>query len=369
MTKFFTFDAALEAWAADKPMLEAAGAIFPEVQGYVVEGFRSDYTQAMMAMDAQPTLSTTPNSGVPAMLTTLIDPDVYEVLFSPTKAAQIFTERRKGTWLDDTAMFPVVEQTGEVSSYGDYNDNGGAGANVNWPQRQSYLFQTIEQYGERELERMGLGRINWVAEQDKAAANVLNRFTNLSYFLGVQGLQNYGLLNDPNLSASLTPATKTYGGVKWINGGTIVATANEVYADVQALFLQLVSQTGGLVDANTRMKLALSPNSAVALTATNSFGVNVEDLLKKNFPNLTVDTAVQYGTKTSVNPNGVAAGNEVQLIAQSIEGQDTGYCAFNEKMRSHPIIRQMSSWRKKLTGGSWGAIIRMPIGLSQMIGV
>lgn len=364
--KFHTHGEASAAFQADRPYLEERGVALPDVQGYVWEATRSNYE---LAMDAQPSLTTDPNSGVPAMLTTLIDPDVFEVLFAPTKAAQIFGERRKGTWVDDTAIFPVVESVGEVSSYGDYNENGHAGANTNWPQRQSYLFQTFEQYGEREIARMGLGRINWVAEQDKAAAMVLNRFSNLTYFLGVEGLQNYGLLNDPNLSAALTPATKGYGGVKWINAGAIVATANEVYADIQALFLQLVSQTAGLIDKETPMVLAMSPDSAVALTATNSFGINVEDLLKKNFPNMTVETAVQYGTQSDSNPNGVVAGNEVQLMAKSVQGQDTGYCAFNEKMRAHPIIRQSSSWRKKMTGGTWGAIVRMPIALSQMVGV
>src|SRR6185503_6176542 len=134
--------------------------------------------------------------------------------------------------------FPVVEHTGEVSSYGDYSMNGRAGVNTNWPQRQAYLFQTIKEYGERELERAGLARISWVSEIDKGAATVLNKFQNLTYFFGVQGLQNYGLLNDPNLSAALTPATKAAGGVKWVLSGVINATANEVYADIQAIFIQ-----------------------------------------------------------------------------------------------------------------------------------
>ncbi len=364
--KFQTYEEAAAAWAVDQQLLAEAGAIFPDVQGYIVEPWRRNYE---LAMDAQPTLTTAPNSGVPAMLTTLIDPEVFEVLFAPTKAAEILTERRKGTWVDDTAIFPVVEHTGEVSSYGDFSENGSANANTAWPQRQSYLFQTVEQYGEREIERMGKGRINWVSEQDKAAATILNRFANLTYFFGVEGLQNYGLLNDPNLPASITPATKAYGGVLWVNGGAVVATANEVFNDIQSIFLQLVSQTAGLVDKDAQMTLAMSPDSAVALTATNSFGVNVEDLLKKNFPNMTVKTAVQYGARSASNPQGFVAGNLVQLIVNSVEGQETGYCAFNEKMRAHPIIRKMSSWQKKLTGGTWGAIIRLPIGIAGMVGV
>lgn len=354
------------AWASHKSVWEQAGVYLPDAKAYATEATKSNW----MAMDALPTLSTSPNSGVPAFLTTLIDPQVYRIIFTPTKAAEILGEVRKGTWVDQTAMFPVVEAVGEVSSYGDYNENGHASANMNWPQRQSYLFQTVCEYGELEIERAGLGRINWVGEVDGAATTVLQRFMNQTYFFGVQGLQNYGLLNDPNLSAPLTPATKVYGGVKWVNNGQIVATANEIFADIQALWYQIqAQQANGLVDQNSKMTLALSPGSELALTATNSFGVNVADLLKKNFPNLKIVTAVQYGALTAGNPVGIAAGNYVQLIADDIEGQQTGYAAFNEKLRSHPIIRAMSSWKKKMTAGTWGAVIRQPMNVSAMVGI
>ena len=244
------------------------------------------------------------------------------------------------------------------------------GVNMNWPQRQSYLFQTIVQYGELEIDRAGLGRINWVNEQDGAAIMTLNRFLNTSYFYGVRGLQNYGLLNDPNLSAALTPALKAYGGVKWVNNGQIVATANEIFADIQALFYRIVAQqTAGLVDQNTQMVLAMSPGSELAMTATNAFGVNVSDLLKKNFPNIRIVSAVQYGAQNATNSAGNPAGETVQLIADMVEGQDTGYAAFNEKLRAHPIVRALSSWKKKMTSGTWGAVIRMPASIAQMVGV
>jgi len=367
---------AIAAWRADQAFLAERGVYLPDVIGYIPEGFRHNYQLAMdsadavrMAMDAQPTLTTAPNSGVPFQLTNFIDPQVFKILFSPNKAAQILGENKKGSWLDDTAMFPVVEHTGEVSSYGDFSENGHAGANTNWPQRQAYLFQTIKEYGERELERAGLARINWISELDVAAATVMNKFQNLTYFFGVKGLQNYGLLNDPNLGPSLTPVPKAAGGVQWIKNGAINATANEIYADIQAMFYQLVVQTAGLVDQNTSVVLAMSPGSEVALTATNTFNVNVTDMLKKNFPNIRIETAVQYGQKSPANPQGVAAGNLVQLIAETIEGQGTGYCAFNEKMRSHPIIKALSSFKQKLTGGTWGAIIRMPVAFTSMVGV
>jgi hypothetical protein len=320
-------------------------------------------------MDAQPTLVTVGNSGIPAFLTTMIDPNVIRVLQAPMKGAEILGETRKGTWVDQTAMFPIVELTGEVSSYGDYSENGSTGVNINWPQRQSYLFQTRVEYGELELERAGLARISLAGEKDQAAALALNKFADKAYHLGIAGLQNYGLLNDPSLSAALTPATKAAGGTRWILNGVINATANEVFADVQALYNQVIVQSQGAIDAGARMVLALSPSSEVALTITNSFNVNVYDLLKKNFPNIRVVSDTYYAAATAANPYGNAAGNLVQLIAESVEGQDTGYCAFNEKMRAHPVIRQASSFRQKKTAGVWGTIIRQPFAIAQMVGV
>jgi hypothetical protein len=351
----------------DRAQFEAAGAyLLPETISYVPDEFKRNFA---LAMDAQPQLVTNPNSAIPAFLTTMVDPTVFEILFAPNRAAEIFGEVRKGTWLDDTAMFPVVEHTGEVSSYGDHNNNGRAGANTNWPQRQAYLYQTIKDYGERELERAGLARISWVTEIDRAAVTVLNKFQNLTYFYGVAGLQNYGLFTDPNLSAALTPSTKTAGGTAWITNGVVTATANEIYTDIQSLFSKLVAQNAGLITQESKLTLAMSPGSEVALTATNTFNVNVSDLLKKNFPNITVKTAVQYGARSAQNPQGIVGGNLVQLIADDVEGQDTGYCAFNEKMRAHPIIRHLSSFQQKLTAGTWGAIIRMPSAFAQMLGV
>lgn len=363
---YYTFQEAKAAWDADKALNADFGALAPNVVSYTPDEFKRDYT---LAMDAAPVIQTTANAGVPAFLTTLIDPEVYKVLFAPNNGAKILGEARKGTWLDETAMFPTVEHTGEITSYGDFNESGHTGANPSFPQRQSYLFQTIKEYGERELERAGLARISWVGELDAAAALAMNKASNVSYFFGVLGLQNYGLLNDPGLSASITPATKSAGGTKWILNGAINASANEVYADIESIFIQLMGQTGGLIDREVKMVLAMSPNSSVAMTATNTFGINVYDLLKKNFPNIRFETAVQYGVSSATNPQGVAAGNLVQLIVEEVEGQRTGYAAFNEKMRAHKIIPAVSSFKQKVTGGTWGAVLRQPFAVASMIGV
>ncbi len=365
--RYNTYAEAQAAWNADKARFEALGAIAPDVQAYLPEPFRRNFN---LAMDAQPALATATNSAIPALLTTFMDPQVYEILFAPSRMAIILGEVKKGDWLMDTAMFPTVEHTGEVSSYGDYAENGHAGANTNWPQRQNYVFQTILEIGDRETERAGLGRINWVSEIQQAAATVMGKYQNLSYAFGISGLQNYGLLNDPNLTAPIAPATKANGGVTWFTaGGAPNATANEVYNDIVSLYALLISQSQGLIDQRSKLVLAMSPGSEVALTFTNTFNVNVNDLLKKNYPNIRIENAVQYGVKSATNPQGVAGGNLVQLIAENIEGQQSGYCAFSEKMRAGRVINALSSWKQKQTGGTWGAVIRQPWAIAQMLGV
>jgi hypothetical protein len=342
------------------------GITFPGAVEYLKPEWKKNFD---LAMDAQPTLVTTPNSGIPAFLTTFVDPDILRILTAPNAGALILGEEKRGDWVDNVAMFPVVEHTGEVSSYGDFNANGHTGANSNFPQREAYLYQTVIEYGELEMERAGRARLGWSSELKQAAVSILNKFQNLTYFYGVAGLQNYGLLNDPSLSAPIAPSVKAAGGVKWWNGTSLNATANEIYADIQSLYVQAVNQAAGNIDQKTKFVLALSPKSAAALTATNQYNVNVEDLLKKNFPNMRIETAVQYGALTAQNPQGSAAGEVVQLIAEEVEGQKTGYCAFNEKLRAGTIVKDLSSFKQKMMQGSWGAIIRQPFGIAQMLGV
>lgn len=365
-TNFRTFAEAKAAFDQDVSEFEARGVIIPGATAYLTEGMKRDFN---LAMDALPPLNTLPNAGVPSMLTTYVDPTVYEVVFAPQKAAVIAGERKVGTWTDQTAMFPTIEHTVEVSTYGDFNNNGHAGANSNFPQRQAYLFQTVKEYGDLELERAGLARINWASELDRSAASGLNRFQNLTYFFGMAGLQNYGLINDPSLPASLTPGTKGNGnGNVWIFGNAINASANEMFSDIQALVIKAINLSGGLVDGESRMTLGLSPALDGALATTNSFGISVRDLIKKNYPNMRIETAVQYGTLSATNPQGVAGGNLIQLIVDEIEGQETVYCSFNEKLRAHPLFRDLSSFKQKVTAGTWGAIIRLPFGVVSMLG-
>ncbi len=329
------------------------GIILPGAQDYLSPEYANNY---QLAMDSQPQMVTTSNSGVPAYFTNYVDPELIRVLVTPMKAAQILGETKKGDWTTLTAQFPVVESAGEVSSYGDYNENGSTSANVNWVTRQSYHYQTITRWGERELDQYGAARIGYAAELNTASALTLNKFQNKSYFYGIAGLENYGLLNDPSLSPPITPdATGTGGSLLWDD-----KDAEAIFNDINKLYKTAVGKSGGHLERTDKMKICLSPVAEANFTKTNQYKVNVTDLLQKNFPNMTIETAAEYSTN---------AGELIQLIVERLGDTDTGYCSFTEKMRAHAVITESSSWKQKKSGGTWGAIIRRPNAITQMLGV
>ena len=311
----------------------------------------------LMAMDAQPSLITQPNAGIPNVWTTYYDPKLIEVLLTPNNGIKIYGEVRKGDWVDDQIGFPMVESTGETTSYGDFNDGGGrAGANAQWEYRQPYLWQTFTEAGEREQERMARGKIDWMSRLNISTAITHDKFYNSSAFYGIANLQNYGALNDPSLSAALTPTTKTAGGTGWAK-----ALAQEILADFQYMFTTLQLQTGSNLEMDDELVVGMHAVSENYLANTNTFGmVSAWELVKKTYPKLRVQQAPQFLSGTTYS---------AQMFAPEIQGQRTIEIGFNEKMRAHRVIYGSSSVRQKKTSGTEGALIYRPIGLTLMSGI
>lgn len=341
-------------WAQDREVLEKQfGIHLPNVL---------DYTTGARVGDSAVMPITAPNNAIPGQFTTYLDPALIEVIISPPKAAEIYGEAQKGDWLHDTMMFTVVEESGDIAAYGDYNNSGMSKVNTDFPQRQQFLVQTFAQWGDREVERAGLANIDLVSRKRMAATKTLNYWQNQSYFFGVANLQNYGALNDPNLMPAITPTIKAAGGTAWEK-----ATANEVYNDILKLYTQLQSQTRGVINLDNAvsmdspLKLVVPTNQqANFLKINENFGFSVMDQLKKNFPNLVQVSAPQLETPS---------GNLMQLFIENYDGIGTFTCAFSEKLRSHGIVRESSSLKEKLTQGSWGTILTRPLLVAQMTGI
>lgn len=308
-------------------------------------------TDGSFACDAQPELVTLNNAGIPAWLTQYFDPKLIKAILSPMRATEIVgSEEKKGDWTTTHATFITVEQTGETSSYGDYNNNGQSNANFDFPQRQSYLYQIFTRWGELQMARAGNARVDWSNQVNEASIMALNKYQNATYFFGVAGIPNYGLLNDPALYAPIAATSS------WNAAATDALT---IYEDIRRMFVALQNQSNGVIEMDTPMTLAMSPILSVALNKANQYNVNVWDVLKKNFPNLTVKTAVEYTT---------ASGQLVQLVVDQVQGQKVAITGYTEKMRAHAVIPAASSWSQKKSQGTFGTIIFLPYAISQLIG-
>lgn len=302
------------------------------------------------AFDAQPELVTVANAGIPGFLTNWVDPKLIEVLVSPMKAARIYGEEKKGDWTTEDIYFSVIESQGEVSSYGDFSANGSVEINANFPQRQCYHYQTFTQWGEREMAKAALAKIDQASRLNIASVLLLNKFQNASYFFGIAGLQIFGGLNDPTL---FTPISST---VAWNTETDPVV----IYDDIRRLFQQVVAQSNGVVelDDNVRITLAMSPTNQVNLKKANQFNESVMSLLKTNFPNIRFETAVEYSTQ---------AGELVQMIVENVEGQETVTCSFTEKLRAHAVVQDTSSWKQKKSQGTSGTVVFRSFLIAQML--
>jgi len=354
---------------ADRGVFYPANAVFghdgSEASKARYDAMRRDYRVALdafphlkMAIDAQPGLVTSPNAGALLSALSIVDPQVVRVLFTPMKAAQIMGgEAQKGSWIDQIAYFPMAESTGQVASYGDFSNNGSIDVNAQWNYRQPYSWQAFKRYGEQQLDRWGAAGLNYAAELDNALAFKFNKVSNKSYFYGITGLVNYGLLNDPSLSSAISPGTKadTSQGVTWLK-----ATAIEIYNDFKALYTALNVQTGYNLEMDAPITLAMSSNREPQLAVTNDFGLTAKEMIQKSFPNLKFEVAPEYSTQS---------GEFMQLMVTDYEGVKTAYPAYTEKMRAHALVIGSSDWSQKNSAGTWGTIIRRPIMIKGMLGI
>lgn len=304
---------------------------------------------AMDAASLTPTLVGTPNAGIPSFLTTYVDPKVIEVLVAPMKAAEIVGESKKGDWTTLTATFIQAEPLTKVATYGDYSADGDSSANINYPQRQAYFFQTWTRWGERELEMAGAGRVDWAAQLNYSSALGLAKFLNSTYLFGVSGLQNYGLTNDPRLVAPVAAP------VNWATGAP-----EDIYNSLVTQFKQLQTQSQGIIEQDDELNLALAPTAVGDLNRVNTYGLSAAKLIKDAFPKMNLVTVPEYDT---------AGGRLVQMWAPKIEGQESATCAFTEKMRAHAIERYSSYYRQKKSAGTWGSVIFRPLAMAAQIGV
>lgn len=314
-----------------------------------------DSIKIQLAQDSA--LITQANAGVPAELLAFIDPKVVEIMTAKRSARALAGETKKGDWTTPYNKWRVDEYVGTSNPYSDFAQGSTSDVNTNWATREQYLFQTTIQYGDYETAVSAVAKVDLASRKQKAAATILDIDYNKFALLGVEGKQIYGLLNDPNLpDAIVANSTGKDDSTKWKDKTTV-----QVYNDILALFNELAQQSGGLIDYNSPLILALSPEQSVFLGSATDFNVSVTDMLKKNFANLQIVTVPELASMT--------AGQTVMLFATEVNGSSTAEIAFSIKVQAHRVVPQLSSLEQKWSSSTYGSIVYMPFAFASMTGV
>lgn len=322
---------------------------------YEQRGFITPETMPQMAKDAA--LITTPNTAVPVELTAYFDPQVIDILTAPRNARSIFQEQKKGDWTTPYMKWRSNEIVGNTQPYSDYGQSGNANVNYNWQAREQYRFQTIINYGDLETAMSSSAKLSLASDKQRAAAQIIEIDQNRFYCFGVRGMEIYGILNDPNLHATISPIS-TDNGVEWEKKNT-----TERYNDVLAVFNRIASQTQGIVSNDDELVLAVSPQANVMLGAATDFNVSVVDMLKKYFSNLRIVVLPQLGAGNNEK------GEMLYMVAPRIAGMPSGFLGYGEKFRAGRVIPNLSSFSQKMSATTYGGVIQVPAAVGSMVGI
>lgn len=324
---------------------------------------KTNFSKTALAMDSA--LQTTPNVGYPASFFQYIDPQIVEILFGVTNANRIAPEVKQGTWADEYYSFIEQDTAGDVTAYSDRTEQVTTEVNYNFQTREQARFETIIQYGNLETDKANQAKIALASRKQIAGANIIARKQNQFYLFGVSGLINYGLLNDPNLNASINPNSITIGGSTYTTWADKVAhdtasAGNHVFNDVLKLWSELSAKNGGNIDQNERIILAVSNAVVSYLSAPNQFGLTAMQMIKDNFPNLEVVQLPELSTN---------AGEQIKMIVPSLYGVDTVNLVYSDKFRALQVVQTVSGWKQKLVGTSYGAVVKRSSLIATMNGV
>jgi hypothetical protein len=336
-----------------KPSFQQAAAL-----GFVFPGAREwiDNNVARLAQDAA--LVTTANTTVPVEFTAYIDPLVVEILTAPLNARQVFNEEKKGDWTTSYDKWRSDEIVGQSEPYSDFANGTTSGINSQWMAREQYRFQTSISYGDLEVDLSATAKINLAASKQRSAATILDIDSNKFYLLGVEGHEIYGILNDPNLPASIVAAANGEGSsTKWS-----AKTTRQIYEDILSLFQQLAKQSQGRITNRDALKLCVSPEMNVMLGRATDFNVSVLTMLQSYFTGaFEIVVLPELASMT--------AGETVFMIAPEVAGTPTGVLAFGEKIRAGRLIPAESSFRQKFVATTYGGIVLQPFAFASMTGM
>lgn len=256
---------------------------------------RDLYKAAAWANDAAPDvqpLAYTATIGAPVQFLQTILPGWVQQITAARKIDRLIGVQTVGAWEDEEIVQGSLELVGLAQPYGDYTNIPLSSWNPSYDRRSIVRFEEGMRVGVLEAARSAKMRINSAATKRTAAALALDIVRNRVGFYGYNGGANrtYGLLNDPSLPAYLVVPNGAGGSPLWS-----LKTQGEIYNDFVSTLELLRTRSGDTIDPNNdQVTIVIPPGKAGALAQITTFGITVEDSVRKVYKNLRIETAMEF---------------------------------------------------------------------------
>lgn len=318
--------------------------------------------QSFYGMDAAVAGVTTPSITTPIQFLQHWLPDFVEVVTAARELDSIVGRTIAGNWHDESIVQGILERTGQAVPYGDHTDIPLSSWNTNYETRDIVRFEEGIQVGVLEEARAGAMNISSQTEKRAAAAESLAIELNNIGFFGYNEGNNktYGFLNDPNLPAYVSVASNGAGtpSTNWKD-----KTYAQIVSDLRTAFAALRVQTGNLFKPERdAAKLCISVSCMEYLNVENEFGKSVYDFLKQNYPNVTIESAVQLDEANS-------GANVFYLIANSINGKPCIHQFVQDVFRLIGVEKKAKVFLEDYSNATAGILVTQPIGIVRYTGI
>jgi len=305
-----------------------------------------------------------PSAGVPSWFTTAWTTKMIKQLLQTRPFYTMTKPFQQGQFSTSNIKISTMSYSGSAAVYDDYSSVGATSNNYNWVDRQTITLQQLVQYGDLATARMGMAKIDFVANLNATVADKINLDINQIGFSGYAGVKCFGLLNDPSLNPQIVLPTSASNpsSTSWAYKSGV-----EIGNDVYLLVSSIVALAGGNFDpSNAKMFLGvpsasynylLQPYSAVFPMTT------VEGWLKSVYKGLEIIQVPNYqGT-------GTAGANYMQLVLSELGGEDVALNAFCSLFMDHGTVRTLSAYESKKSYTVGACIVVQPIGVATAQGI
>lgn len=303
--------------------------------------------------DAMPNI--TPNNiGMPAGILSQVSVEVAETILAYRSGDEALGGRRKLLdWEQQDYYLPLVEKTGSVEPYSDFDDSVASGLNVTFGRTGHYLFSTSYNVGEREAMQLAQGNINsdnyLISASLEALAVELNRVAFNGYVNNNGSFLVYGLLNNTSLNNYETSDKKF---------------SNMTYLECVAFFAKAIaklrSQTGNNIQRGSKLRVVVASNAfdVLALKFTD-LGVDAITALINKFKELDVEITITPAIELD---NANANQDVIYFILENSQGgiSDTTTLGYSEIGRMSNVVLGTTYKQQKVSAGTTGAVIYKP---------